>query len=344
MCSVIFAHSNAYTDTDNKEQKIIMRMEQQDYKFTDGTVSLFCNINDRKPTTTTIAAVFTGDKYKSQVEEVRQAQGEERKRKKAALPAVTVSAIMQGGHAKENVTRQTDVICIDFDEKDNGHLTNFAELKTIIAAVPYVGYCGRSCGGRGFFVLMPIAAPYRFAEQYAAAVEYLKGYGLTADQSCKDITRLRFVSYDPEPYINEQPKAFNFIAGSRTDSDTPRNFAEKGILEGVEAINAALRVVDCLEAAEAVRSKIADEYETAQRMAFAFATSFGDTEAGRKLYDRYCRLSAKYLDEPEWATKKYDNAISKGHKGKDCVSIASFFQLCKDNGITAAADFAGVEI
>lgn len=341
MCNTTFAHSTA-TPQQGTTNKINNAMEQQDYKFTDSTVSLFCNINDKKPTTTTIAAVFTGDKYKSQVEEVRQAQGEERKRKKAALPAVTVSAIMQGGHAKENVTRQTDVICIDFDKKDNEHLRNFAELKTLIADVPFVGYCGSSCSGEGFFILMPIVAPYRFAEQYAAAVEYFKGYGLTADTSCKDITRLRFVTYDPKPYINEQPKAFNFIAGQTADDTTTQHTAKKGILSPVEATNAALRVVDYLEAAEAVRSKIADDYETAQRMAFAFATSFGDTEAGRKLYDRYCRLSVKYSEE--WATEKYNNAVAKGHKGKDGVSIASFFQLCKDNGVTAAADFAGIEV
>lgn len=317
-------------------------MELQDYKFTDSTVSLFCNVNDKEPTTTTIAAVFMGDKYKSQVEGVRQAQGEERKRKKAALPAVTVSAIMQGGHAKDNVTRRTDVICIDFDKKDNAHLSNFEELKTLIADVPFVGYCGRSCSGQGFFALMPIVAPYRFAEQYAAAVEYFKGYGLAADQSCKDITRLRFVTYDPEPYINEQPKAFNFIAGEKASTTAQREIAEKGVLSPVEAANVVLRVVDHLEAAEALKSKISDGYETAQRMAFAFAASFGDTDAGRKLYDRYCRLSAKYSQE--WATEKYNNAVAKGHKGKDGVSIASFFQLCKDNGITAAADFAGIDI
>jgi len=316
-----------------------MQMEQQDYKFTDSTVSLFCNVNDRRPTTTTIAAVFTGDKYKSQVGRVRQAQGEERRKLKAALPAVTVSAIMQGGHAKENIMRQTDVICIDFDSKDNTHLRNFTELKTLVADIPFVGYCGQSCGGGGFFALMPIAAPYRFAEQYAAAVEYFKTYGLIADPACKDVTRLRFVSYDPEPYINEQPTAFNFIVEEEGKHTAQRDTAKKGILSGEDAIKAAVRIVDYLNAAKAVRSQIADDYETAQRMAFALATSFGDTDTGRELYDRYCRLSDKYT--PEWAEEKYNNALSKGNKS---VSVASFFELCKDNGITAAADFDGIDM
>lgn len=93
-----------------------------------------------------------------------------------------------------------------------------------------------------------------------------------------------------------------------------------------------LEVIDCLEAAEAAKSTIADDYETAQRMAFAFAARFEDTGRGRKLYDRYCRLSAKYSEE--WATEQYDKALKTLQDVQKAAMIGNFFQLCHDNGIT----------
>jgi hypothetical protein len=309
-------------------------MEQQD--FLDSQVSLFKNVTDRAPKVVSLRKVLLGETYKQEVEAVRAADGEQQQLLKRQLPCLAVSAICDGGHAAENVMQQTDLICIDFDAKDNTHLDNFNKLKELIAAIPFVGYCGLSCRGKGFFVIIPIAAPYRFADQYRAAVEYFKQYGLQADAQCKDITRLRFVSFDPQPYINEHPTAFDLVFEEEAEEPKQQETTAKGILEATEAIKATARIVDYINAAKAAETPIADNYEDWQKMAFAFATSFG--EAGRDLFHRYAALSSKY--DYEQTDRKFSNALAHG---RDKVTIASFFNLCKTKGVAAAMDFNDIE-
>jgi len=71
---------------------------------------------------------------------------------KESLPCYTVSVIFSD---RKNIISHSGIVCIDIDEKDNTK-ENFSEIKKIIPQVPYVAYCGLSCGGKGYFVLISI--------------------------------------------------------------------------------------------------------------------------------------------------------------------------------------------
>jgi len=111
-------------------------------------------------------STFRG-KYKTTVDRYRAAGDEDKNRLKTSLPAVTVS----GTFSKRNsagLIAHSGLICIDIDEKDNPDVAEFDRLNELIRIIPYVVYCGHSIGGKGYFVIIPIASPEKHKEHFEA--------------------------------------------------------------------------------------------------------------------------------------------------------------------------------
>lgn len=91
------------------------------------------------------------------------------------------------------------LLTLDFDNHPD-----IEEAKRILATLPYVYYAGLSVSGRGLFAIIPIAAQdlTEHKTYFHALEKEMQTLGLTIDKACKDVTRLRVVSYDPDPYIN----------------------------------------------------------------------------------------------------------------------------------------------
>ena len=61
------------------------------------------------------------------------------------------------------------------------------------------------------------------------------GLGKYLDESCKDITRLRFISYDEKPYVNLMAKIYNYkistpsiiSSSEQKDDDMPKQINKK---------------------------------------------------------------------------------------------------------------------
>ena len=48
-----------------------------------------------------------------------------------------------------------------------------------------------------------------------------KHFGVTLDPQCGNVNRFRYASYDPEPYINENALAFDYVLPSKSEPRTP---------------------------------------------------------------------------------------------------------------------------
>ncbi len=142
--------------------------------------------------------------WAKQIKAVRKAANpEDRAKLKNALPAVTLS----GNFTRRNVAGligHSGYVCIDIDDKHNPDITDWPALRDDLANIPEVYFSALSVSGRGVFLIIPISNPERHVDHFQALeIAFKKAYGITIDKSCKDVSRLRFVSSDGHATINE---------------------------------------------------------------------------------------------------------------------------------------------
>lgn len=148
---------------------------------------------------------IASDKYKAQVTEIREliAQGktEEAQALKQQLPAFTPSATFKEKRLLPNMEQYSGFVHLDFDKLNNEELDAAFQ---IIAAIPYTFLCFISPSGNGLKVFIEVntGAEHHDTAYLQVMQYYQNATGLKADEKCKDITRLCFISYDPQLYKN----------------------------------------------------------------------------------------------------------------------------------------------
>ncbi len=161
-----------------------------------------------------IAKDIISDKYKKEVKEIRNlmAQGNKAKAdsKKKQLLAFTPSAVFREKRQMPLLEMYSGFVHLDFDKLTQEQLqTAFV----IISKITYTSLCFISPSGNGLKVFVEVNTKlehhdiaYLQVQQY-----YEKATGLEADPSCKDVTRLCFMSHDPNAYRNINSEKF-FVA------------------------------------------------------------------------------------------------------------------------------------
>lgn len=127
---------------------------------------------------------------------------------KLTLPAVTISGIFKERNL-DGLIKHTGLMAIDIDGKDNPTITNIESLKERISTKAYILYCGLSVSGRGLFCVIKISDPTKHMEHFFALEKEFADMGVIIDSACKDITRLRFFSYDENAYYNLTASVFD---------------------------------------------------------------------------------------------------------------------------------------
>ncbi len=151
------------------------------------------------------------DKYKTEVEEIRNliAQGNkaEADNKKKQLLAFTPSAVFTEKRQMPFLEMYSGFVHLDFDKLTPEQLqTAFA----IISKISYTSLCFISPSGNGLKVFVEVSTEL---EHHDIAYQQVQKYyedatGLKADPSCKDVTRLCFMSHDPNAYRTIQNEKF----------------------------------------------------------------------------------------------------------------------------------------
>lgn len=122
---------------------------------------------------------------------------------KRTLPCVTISGVFQNGHKEANLVEHSGLICMDFDALDNPKIVgNVDEWRNKIGQDQYVRLSFISVSGTGFAVVVEIHPSAHLDSFNELSAYFYSQYGLVADKACKDVSRLRFVSYDPDLVIN----------------------------------------------------------------------------------------------------------------------------------------------
>lgn len=129
------------------------------------------------------------------------------KKYKNTLPSVSFCCTFKQKRARTTVKTATGFIIPDLD-----HVADVESVFSRLTADPYTWFAFRSPSGDGIkcgFRAELIKTDEDIKAFFASVEDYfLKAYGITIDSACKDISRLTFLSHDPEAYVATSPELF----------------------------------------------------------------------------------------------------------------------------------------
>ena len=122
------------------------------------------------------------------------------------LPAFTWCGTFNGGHAVSNLHSYNQIVGLDYD-----NVKDTKALKESLSSIDTSHVVFISPGGEGLKVLVKVNSN---ASCHEKAFEIVNNYykeitGMESDNSVKDISRLCYVSWDPELYLEENSKVFD---------------------------------------------------------------------------------------------------------------------------------------
>ncbi len=128
--------------------------------------------------------------------------------KQSYLKAITGSCIMSSdGRTREHIQALNGLFVVDFDELPDS-FNNWADFKEALSSDPYNYLLHYSASGRGLCMFVKVPTENEFLEIYLSFEKYFFEKYRAVTDKLADETRLRFVSYDPEPISNQNSKIY----------------------------------------------------------------------------------------------------------------------------------------
>ena len=281
----------------------------------DTKISFYRNVEDNVGTEISLRDFLFCDKYKEQIEHIRSITNEEQQNSlKKQLPLATISGTFAPTRKAENLVAHSNLLCIDIDKKDNMDVDWFDDLKHEWHNIPQILYAAHSVRGEGWFAIFHIAYPEKHRAHFEALQRDFANSGLIIDKSCKDVSRMRTISYDPEPYVNEAATLYNKVW---VEPKPPIHIPYSGC-DDKEQVEKCCHII-------ADRGiDITATYDDWFHVGAALA-SLG--ERGRSLFHLVSSQNAKY--KATETDKKFDNLL----RNVSSINIGTFFHICSLHGI-----------
>lgn len=282
-------------------------------------ISAYENVTDKRDRDTNLEDFLLGikeGKWQDRVLQVRTiVDHKERAKAKQKCPLVRISGSFSGQSDKD-LRKHSGFIAIDIDSVENPNA-----VKELIANDKYVYAAFISISGTGLCLLFKIDGT-RHPDSFQGIATYLyDAYQLIVDQSGKNVSRARFVSYDPYLVLNRDSLLFKKYPAKK--KATPRSqivFVQSDFDEII--VQMYNRNVN-----------ICEDYSDWVACAYALISEFG--ELGNKYFHTLSSLSGKYSAAD--CDRQYDNCLrshtSSSAKTKTST-IASIYFYAKHAGIS----------
>jgi hypothetical protein len=236
-----------------------------------------------------------------------------RQEEKKSIPYVTISGEFSERNL-QGLLQHSGLLAIDLDDIDVN------EVKSRICCDPHVYACFMSISATGLCVVFKIN-PDRHLDSFLGLQEYLfTTYQLVVDIQCKDVSRARFVSWDPDIFINEDARKFTKYPKKDTRQIPVR-----------EVVYVQADFDHIIEQIAQRRIDITGGYHQWLKCCFALCDKLG--EHGRGYFHTISQFSPLY--EPQLADRQYSNCLKAGRSG---ITIASFYYLAKEHGVIIASE------
>lgn len=292
----------------------------------DKQISVYRNTHDNRGIVRTIGQFLSpGESERHKIATLRATTDPAIRRsiKTRELPLATMSGQFSPTRKVDNLVSHSGVICIDIDRKDNPDWS-VAELKSTLACDPHVAFAEVSVGGGGVFCLIELQHP----EEHERQFESLKGYfmqmqsrvvpghaGITIDAACGDVTRLRCLSYDPAPVINERAATYEGLSDPPTlPAPTVPTYGEPPHELGDDG-----KVWQYVEACEHEHLNLVGTYDEWVKIGLSLATLGED---GRNPFHHLSRIDGANYN-PTQCNRKFDELLKSVRRER--MSIAHFY-------------------
>jgi hypothetical protein len=278
-------------------------------------ISCYRCVTDTLGTVMTLGEFLFSDKYKNEIESLRAMEdAEERKKRKMSLPQATISGIFAPTRKACNLIEHSGLLCVDLDKKDNQEVTWFDSLDKEWHNLPQILYAAHSVGGRGWFAIFRLAHPERHRSQFAALEHDFAREGLTIDRSCRDLCRLRVITYDASPYINRKAIPYDKVWTEPEPVHVPYRGCDD-----------TQRVEACCREIASRGIDITAGYDNWFHIGAALA-SLGESGRG---YFHLCSSQNEGYKAAE-TDRKFNSLLKDVRR----ISIGTFFHICSQYGIT----------
>lgn len=333
-------------------------------KLNEYEISFYKNVRDKKGCKVNLYEVIKDikkGKYKKEIDVLRKEKDKKvRNQLKSNLPAFTVSGVFESNKRKaEFVTTYTGLIQIDFDD-----VSNLDDTLTLLKADTYTYIAFLSPSGTGIKLIIRVPVIKRnHLSVFESLSEYYKNtFNLMLDKSCKDISRLFFISYDENLFINEKSKVYTLdtqkvnpkktsntkslpisnpnvscFKTSRINSKNTTNIKTSKTLDNTELYKNKTPVTQDVTGVkndiEIVIQRTIDSktdltqgYDNWLKIGFVLSNVFG--EDGRNHYHNLSCINPSY-DFYE-CDRQFTNCLKSNNQG---VTAKTFFHIAKENGV-----------
>jgi len=279
-------------------------------------ISSYKNVHDKQDIDIDINSFLEGiqtGKWQDIALDVRNAPNKEIKDlKKKSAPVVTISGSFSERKA-DGLRKHSGYIAIDIDNLDDP-----AETKKRISSDTYIYSAFISISGKGLCLIIKIDGT-RHLDAFNAIAAYLYNeYQLIVDQSGKNVSRARFVSYDPALIHNTNAATFKKYLPKK------KEYKQQKVVVIKTDFDSMIAQMD------QKGLNLCEDYSDWIRICYGLVSEFG--EQGREHFHTLSATSSKYnsidCDAQFDACLKNHNE-SKGKKS----SIGSIYYLAKQNGI-----------
>lgn len=227
---------------------------------------------------------------------------------------VTPTGTFKSGEnkVKENIVNN-GLICMDIDtDVDDDTIHKLSNDK-------YTFILHKSFGGDGICVWLKID-PNKIDDAYLCIGKYYQEeYGIYVDKACSNSNRLRYVSYDPDIYVNEKSLKFNVKIDKKSAAPTNTTFIHTASDFDYILSQIGERHIDLCQ----------EDYFRYIRIGLGIAHQFGT--GGEDYFHFICQYGSKY--DKIQAEKDYSGFCRNIPTGKKTTTIATVYYYASQMGI-----------
>lgn len=150
--------------------------------------------------------------YKDRIDKLRYINSYDEKAAKEYkifnIPSMTMSATFKDRRVVGDVKEKTGIIAIDIDKDENLNL-DVNKAKNDVMKLPFVMLASLSSRGEGIYCLVYYNKDNIFVNTFNALKKEFKDIGYNIDKKCRDITRLRYATWDDDIKVREEVEMFD---------------------------------------------------------------------------------------------------------------------------------------
>ena len=261
---------------------------------------------------TTLLENIKNGVYEDFVYPVRNAKTDaDKKAAKAKAPNFTTSGTFTT-RGVDNIIEHSGLIAIDFD-----HVQDIGDAFNLLINDIFTFAVFRSISGSGLCCIVRIDGKRHLDAFLGLEKYYFETYGLECDRACKDVSRPRFISYDPDLFLNDESAIFRQYIKQETKTQKKR----------FENFDAGAHYQSRFETVlNRINFDITSPYENWIKLGFAIYSEYGANGL-----DYFKHISQFHPNYDAYKCERKYNQLSRD--GKTGIGIGTFYYICQQNGI-----------